>query len=148
MKLTTKHAAKRLSIITSFLAWAVLFALPAQAHHNYFKDFDPRVEILLEGVVSDIKWQNPHIEIYLDVTDENGQVSTWAMPNAAPFIAAQNGWDEETVVVGTQMTFKGWPSRDGSNTMRAIEMFFDDGRTYEMQMWCKLDCAGHDLDGN
>lgn len=148
MKLPIKSFRKGLGFITPLTLLAMVFALPTQAHHNYFTDFNPRVEILIEGVVSEVKWQNPHIEVYLDVTDENGQVSTWTMPNAAPFVAAQNGWDEETIVVGTHMTFKGWPSRDGSNSMRAIEMFFADGRTYEMQMWCKLNCAGHDLDGN
>ena len=127
---------------------SILTSVPAQAHHNYFSNYNPRVEILLEGVVSKVDWKNPHIEVFLDVLDSQGQTATWALPNAAPFIAAQNGWDKDTIVVGERMTFKGWPSRDGSNSMRAIEMIFDDGRSYEMQMWCKLNCAGHDLDGN
>lgn len=30
---------------------AVLISLPAQAHDNYFADFNPRVEITVEGEV-------------------------------------------------------------------------------------------------
>lgn len=131
-----------------FIPIIFLISIPLQAHHNYFSSYNPRVEILLEGVVAKVEWKNPHIEIFLDVTDSEGQTVTWTLPNAAPFVAAQNGWNEETLVVGETLVFKGWPSRDGSNSMRAIEMIFDDGRSYEMQMWCKLNCAGYDLDGN
>ena len=125
-----------------------LASFAAQAHHNYFTEFNPRVEITLKGVVTKVDWKNPHIEIFIDVTDDLGNVTNWRMPNAGPFIAAQNGWDENTLSVGEELVFIGWPSRNGDNAMRAIEMFFADGRSYEMQMWCKLDCAGHDLDGN
>ena len=126
----------------------LLGSVSTQAHHNYFANYNPRVEIQLEGVVSRVDWQNPHIEVFVDVVDADGQTVTWNMPNAAPFVAAQNGWDENTIVVGEKMTFTGWPARDGSPSMRAIEMVFTDGRSYEMQMWCKLNCAGYDLDGN
>ena len=125
-----------------------LMSWPINAHHNYFKDFNPRVEILIEGVVSKIDWRNPHIEIYVDVLDADGDTITWRLPNAGTGVAQQNGWDENTVSIGDRLVFKGWPARDGSNSMRAIEMFFADGRSYEMQMWCKLNCAGYDLDGN
>lgn len=129
---------------------AITFALSStavHAHHNYFTEFNPRVEIQLDGVITKVDFRNPHIEVYLDVTDEDGNVVNWRMPNAAPFVAAQNGWDESTLSVGDELTFIGWPHRDGENAMRAIEMIFDDGTSYEMQMWCKLNCAGFDIDG-
>jgi len=139
---------KGLQLISLIVLFVTLNAAPVQAHHNYFQTFNPRVEIMIEGVVSRVEWRNPHIEIYVDVLDDDGNMVTWRLPNAGPAIARQNGWDENTVVVGETLTFLGWPARDGSNSMRAIEMFFTDGRSYEMQMWCKLNCAGHDLDGN
>lgn len=125
-----------------------LLTAPAQAHHNYFSRYNPRVEITLEGVVTKVEWKTPHIVVYLDVTNDDGEIENWSMPNAAPFIANQNGWNKDTIVVGETLTFIGWPSRNRTKSMRAIEMIFDDGRSFEMQMWCKLNCAGHDLDGN
>ena len=44
-------------------------AAPALAHHNYRLHFDDSAEINLEGVVSEVSWANPHITIYLDVTN-------------------------------------------------------------------------------
>ncbi len=148
MKDLVKKLQLHLSMALFIVSLAMLIALPVQAHHNYFADFNPRVEITIEGVVSRVDYRNPHIEIYVDVLDDEGNIATWRLPNAGPGVAQQNGWGEDTVVVGEHLTFKGWPARDGSNSMRAIEMFFTDGRSYEMQMWCKLNCAGHDLDGN
>lgn len=146
IRATILKAGWMLGLVSGLLSGLTSFSV--QAHHNYFTEFNPRVEMTLEGVVSKVDWRNPHIEVYLDVTDEQGNVVTWRMPNAAPFVAAQNGWDENTLSVGDELAFIGWPSRDGSNAMRAIKMIFDDGSSYEMQMWCQLDCAGFDLDGH
>ena len=58
--------------ITSIIA--IILVYPAQAHHNYFMDFNPKIEVTLEGVVSKVDFRNPHITVYLDVTDEEGNV--------------------------------------------------------------------------
>ena len=62
-------------------------AAPALAHHNYRLNFDDSIEITLEGVVSEVSWANPHITIYLDVTNDDDEVIKWALPTAAPGVA-------------------------------------------------------------
>jgi hypothetical protein len=105
----------------------LLLAMPVHAHHNYRLNFDNSIEITLEGVVTKVSWMNPHISIYLDVVDADGNVTNWAMPTAAPGVAGRNGMTAETLSVGDELIVAGWPARDGSNTLRARLLTLADG---------------------
>jgi uncharacterized protein DUF6152 len=63
--------------------WVVLFvfvaAASAQAHHSFSGAFDVSKQATLKGVISKIDWVNPHIYIYLDVKENDGTVTTWAL---------------------------------------------------------------------
>ena len=78
---------------------AVLLSLPALAHHNYRLRFDYDTSVTMTGVVTKFDWKNPHIEIFMDVTDEHGNVTNWTMPTAAPGVANRLGITEATVKV-------------------------------------------------
>ena len=109
------------------LIGVLLIVLPVHAHHNYRLNFDNSIEITIEGVVTKVSWMNPHISIYLDAVDANGNVTNWIMPTAAPGIAGRNGMTAETLTVGEKVTVVGWPARDGTNTMRARLLILADG---------------------
>lgn len=47
----------------------------ANAHHSFAAIFKEGETIAVEGVVTSFSFKNPHILIYLDVTDENGAVT-------------------------------------------------------------------------
>jgi hypothetical protein len=102
-------------------------AAPALAHHNYRLNFDDSVEITLRGVVSEVSWANPHITIYLDVTNDDGENTKWAMPTAAPGIARRNGLTSEVLEAGDKIVISGWPARDKSLQMRARLITLEDG---------------------
>ena len=52
-------------------------AAAASAHHSFSGLVDVEGQITLKGVLSKIDWVNPHIYLSLDVTDADGQVTTW-----------------------------------------------------------------------
>ncbi len=54
-------------------------AASASAHHSFSGVVDVEGQITLTGVLSKIDWINPHIYLYLGVTDDDGQVTTWAI---------------------------------------------------------------------
>lgn len=54
-------------------------ATAAQAHHSFSGAFDVGKQTTLKGIISKIDWVNPHIYIYLDVKDNDGKVTTWAL---------------------------------------------------------------------
>jgi hypothetical protein len=103
-------------------------AVPAFAHHNYRLNFDDKVEITLEGIVSEVSWANPHITIYLDVTNDNGEVIKWALPTAAPGVARRNGLTSEVLQAGDKIVISGWPARDKSLQMRARVVTLENGK--------------------
>ena len=54
-----------------FVVLATLISLPVLAHHNYRLRYDYDVAITLTGFVTKFDWKNPHIEILVDVENED-----------------------------------------------------------------------------
>jgi hypothetical protein len=109
-----------------------LISVPAYAHHSSATNFDNNAEISLTGVVTNFDWKNPHIEIFIDVEDADGNVVNWVLPTAAPVVASRIGITPETVVPGNTIVVSGWPARDGSNAMRAWVMTLEDGTSFQL----------------
>ena len=41
--------------------------LPALAHHAFANEFDESKPLTLEGVVTRVDWENPHVHYFVDV---------------------------------------------------------------------------------
>ncbi len=109
---------------------AVFLSLPALAHHNYRLRFDYDANITMTGVVTKFDWKNPHIEIFMDVTDEHGNVTNWTMPTMAPGVANRLGITPETVQTGDTLIVMGALARNGTDEIRARTMTLEDGTHY------------------
>ena len=109
---------------------AVFLSLPALAHHNYRLRFDYDATITMTGVVTKFDWKNPHIEILVDVENEDGTVTSWVMPTMAPGVANRLGITPETLLPGDTLLVTGALARNGSNEMRARTMTLEDGTHY------------------
>jgi len=110
-----------------FVVLATLLSLPVLAHHNYRLRYDYDVAITLTGIVTKFDWKNPHVEIYMDVEDENGNVTNWVMPTATPGVFNRIGIKPDTVLPGDKLIVTGAPSRNGSDELRARSMTLEDG---------------------
>ncbi len=111
---------------------AALLSLPALAHHNYRLRFDYDAMITVTGVVTKFDWKNPHVEFFMDVEDENGDVSNWLMPTGAPGVLTRNGITPDTVLPGDKLVVTGAPARNGSNEMRARNIILEDGTSFSL----------------
>ena len=105
----------------------MFLSLPALAHHNYRLRFDYDTSVTMTGVVTKFDWKNPHIEIFMDVTDEHGNVTNWVMPTAAPGVANRLGITPETLRPGDTLIVTGALARNGSDEIRARTMTLGDG---------------------
>ena len=50
---------------------------PALGHHSFAVEYDPKKPVEGAGVISKVEWTNPHMRVYVDVTEPNGTVTTW-----------------------------------------------------------------------
>ena len=70
----------RLRLLSLVLAvpCAVTAVLPVRAHHSQGM-YDISTWTTLEGTIRQVRWSNPHMWVFVDVEDEQGQVQTWAL---------------------------------------------------------------------
>jgi Family of unknown function (DUF6152) len=73
--MTVRH---RSSVVLTLL-FLVLAVHLVSAHHSFSGAFDITRRATLSGTISKIDWVNPHVYIYLDVKDDTGKVTTWAL---------------------------------------------------------------------
>jgi hypothetical protein len=89
-----------------------LSAGSAAAHHS-FSVFNMQDEIEITGTVSDVQWTNPHIWVWIDVTDENGEVTKWGLEGMSPNFLARRGWSRTTLNIGDEVTVALRPLKSG-----------------------------------
>ena len=87
----------------------------AFAHHSLAGEFDTRKTLVLSGVVSKVEWVNPHIYLYLDVTDASGKVATWHLECVPVAMARKAGLSAKMLLAdGERVTVDAFPARDGT----------------------------------
>ena len=108
---------------------AIGLASQAIAHHAFAAEFDIDKPIELTGTVTEMKWSNPHAWIYIDVTEEDGNVVNWALETGrAANILIRNGWRREDLPVGSVISVAGWQARNDSPTANIRSVVLPDGR--------------------
>lgn len=116
--------------ILALLASALLMP-NVQAHHAFAAEFDGEQPIELKGVVTKLTWVNPHSWIYIDVKDAKGEVSNWGFEFGAPFSLQQKGLTKATLPPGTEVTLKGFKSKNGKQFAYASFVTLADGRSFQ-----------------
>ena len=66
------------------LVLAVLLAATAALAHHSNSAFDGDKVVVLKGTVTQWKWSNPHVWIYLSVDDEKGGKVQWEIEGRTP----------------------------------------------------------------
>jgi len=69
------------SVITALSC--LLLSWPAMAHHAIGGNYDAMNVIELEGEVTAILWRNPHVQVTMRVTGEDGEAQSWDMATTA-----------------------------------------------------------------
>ena len=89
------------------LAGLGLFCLtvPVAAHHGFDTEYDKDKVVKATGTVSRVEWTNPHMRVYVDVTDATGKVTTYNLELTSPNAIQRLGWNKNDLVVGEKVTF-------------------------------------------
>ena len=108
----------RKEIVAGLLfAGSMVAAASSYGHHSFAAFFNQDASVSVQGVVKEFWFENPHTRIYLDVTNEDGEVVEWMLEGGSRNVLTRRGWSADTVKVGSAVQAEGNPSRDGSNSV-------------------------------
>lgn len=108
---------------------ALVLTLPgpmALAHHAGTA-FDMTRQLTVAGTVSEFKWVNPHIWIYLMVPDENGDMVEWRLEGGSISILGRAGWTSDILRSGEKITVTVHPLRSGEPGGEFRDVIKEDG---------------------
>ena len=103
-----------------------MMASSSFAHHVW--PVDTARLVTVKGTVTGYDWGNPHVQIFLDVKNDNGVVEKWTTGGPSPTRMSGTGWDKNTVKAGDVLTAIGHRASDKSNLLRIQKVVFADGR--------------------
>jgi hypothetical protein len=117
------------SFCCSIGATAVIALVPAaQAHHAIAGNFDMSEHITLENaVLTDFRFVNPHVYIYVDVPGDDGTNEAWRCEMSAANHLRKRGWSAETLLPGQVMRVDGSPARREANVCHVGVITLPDG---------------------
>ena len=66
----------------AFAIVVLLLGVPVLAHHSH-GNYNMTAYTVLTGTVKEVHWINPHTWIYIEVKDEKGEPTMWALEGAS-----------------------------------------------------------------
>ncbi len=119
----------------------------AFAHHSFAASFTEEV-IQTEGVVSRFVFRNPHVTVYMDVTDDAGDEIRWMVEGGAANLLRQAGWTNETIQPGEYLRVTGRSGRDGVPMIQMGALEVLDPETRAVLRTPNLGRSGYDPGAN
>jgi hypothetical protein len=102
----------RVKLSLAAICAVTMLSLPASAHHSHGNYVDTFKDI--EGVVKELHLVVPHSWVYLEVKDEKGEPSIWALEATGRGGLERIGVTRQYVKTGDSVKARCHPLRDGS----------------------------------
>jgi hypothetical protein len=106
---------------------ATLATVPALEAHHAPAVFDQSRTIVVEGMVTEFVWANPHSWIRMDVTAEDGTVRNWSMEMNPPTYLVRGGWRSTTIKPGDKVSVVANPLRTSEPGGKYVAITLPDG---------------------
>jgi hypothetical protein len=115
---------------TILAGFGLLALAPAAFAHHSGVMFDDKKEVTLTGVVKEFQYTNPHSWLLIDVTNEDGSVTTWGFEAEGPSTLMRAGIRKSDFSPGTTVTITGHPMKDGRPAATWMRATRDDGKEF------------------
>jgi hypothetical protein len=123
--------AKLLCVVVAMSA--ALCAPRVFAHHSFAAEYDANKPVTLKGTVSKVEWTNPHARFYVDVKDDKGAVTKWAVTTLPPGNLRRGGLTRDLLGNGETVSILGFRARDGARLAFLRTITFADG--HKLEIW-------------
>ncbi len=114
-------------LATLAIAFACLGVPAAQAHHSVSAWFDTAATTEIEGVVTQLRWQNPHVVFTLRV-DEGGGEALWEIETLSISGISRWGLTRDLFAVGDRLRVAGNPARRNASNIFVRNILLPTGR--------------------
>ena len=114
--------------LRSLACFVLLAGVQAFAHHAFSGEFDSAKPMTLDGAVTRLDWENPHVYFYVDVTDQDGAVVNWRCETRGPNGLERQGWKRDSLKAGDRIVVHGFLARNGSHMVDGRDVTLADGR--------------------
>jgi hypothetical protein len=101
-----------------------LWTTAAFAHHPFAAEFDMNQPVTLNGTITKVEWQNPHVYAYLDAKDDQGKVVNWKVEMGSPADLTKGGWTRTSIKTGDMVTVTGWKAKTNPTLANADSFSF------------------------
>ena len=134
------HKFRLVGLVGAMLGF-LLAATPITAHHAIQAQFDQDRLATITGVMRRVMWINPHVRWFLDVEDENGDVTSWNISGSGPGAFGRVGISGRDVfVTGETYTATIALAKDGSDFGYIVSFILPDGR--KIDLWHQYQSEG------
>jgi hypothetical protein len=112
--------------IGSALVLFLLLALKIEvafAHHSFAAEFDAARTGQIAGVITHVRFSNPHVRYRIDVPGADGASEEWELQMGSVTALRSRGWGPATLQIGDRIKAQGELGRDGTKKLyvRRIE---------------------------
>ena len=119
---------KKLLTVFALVTGLATIAGPLLAHHGTGISYDLNAPLItLKGTVTELAFRNPHVSIFVDVTDEGGSVVNWALEHSNISTLARRGYNRNSLRPGEEVTAIAYPSRAGAPVGLTFKIIRADG---------------------
>src|SRR5579884_266469 len=104
------------------------------AHHSFAASYDLNQPVTVHGVITQVLLRNPHSWFMVNVKDDKGNTAEWAFEAGTPSGMIRNGYKQNLIKAGTEVTIKGFRARDASQKRGMLRELVTtaDGQVYGM----------------
>ncbi len=99
-----------------------LLAFPALAHHSFLSIYDQDSIVTIEGVVTEVWFENPHSRVYVESTDTDGNKVLWESETYPRNILVRRGWNHNDLEAGDVVILTGRQARNGTNRVQMLTL--------------------------
>ena len=80
------------------------------AHHGNAA-YDEKAPLTIKGAVTDFLWVNPHVQVFVDVKNDQGEIVHWGCETVSPSKLFRSGWTRDALKAGDQITITVYPAK-------------------------------------